>query len=188
MDIADRIKTVRKKSNLTQKEFAERILVTQAYVSALEAGKERPSDILLKLISLEFKVAYDWIKNGEGDYQLTSSAYDFFDRNNADGNIQLLKEQFELLSNALPNANSSEYLDLGFSFEFFANILQSKNISSGQKTLIIQNIANLFSFTEELLEENKKGNLYHFFIKSYFEQENYYKELYKILDPSENYK
>ena len=41
------------------------MLVSSSYISKVEAGKEIPSDIFLKLISLEFGISYDWLKTGD---------------------------------------------------------------------------------------------------------------------------
>ncbi len=43
----------------------KKVLVSSSYISKVEAGKEIPSDIFLKLISLEFGISYDWLKTGD---------------------------------------------------------------------------------------------------------------------------
>lgn len=52
--IGDKIRSIRKKAKLTQAEFGERLTVSESYISMVEAGKEIPSDMLIRLISLEF--------------------------------------------------------------------------------------------------------------------------------------
>ena len=53
--IGDKIRSIRKKAKLTQAEFGERLTVSESYISMVEAGKEIPSDMLIRLISLEFE-------------------------------------------------------------------------------------------------------------------------------------
>lgn len=64
-DIGFRIKSLRKHHNLSQKEFAEAVFITQSYLSRIELGKEDPTDMLLKLITYEFNCSWEWLKNGE---------------------------------------------------------------------------------------------------------------------------
>lgn len=52
--IGDKIRSIRKKAKLTQAEFGERLTVSESYISMVESGKEIPSDMLIRLISLEF--------------------------------------------------------------------------------------------------------------------------------------
>ena len=62
----ERIKSVRKSSNLTQTEFGDRIGATRAMIASYEGGAVVPSDSILKLISKEFGISYAWLKTGEG--------------------------------------------------------------------------------------------------------------------------
>ena len=62
--LGERIKKVRKQADLKQSEFAERLLVSASYISKIESGKEIPSDIFIRLISLEFNIPFSWLKNG----------------------------------------------------------------------------------------------------------------------------
>lgn len=66
----DRIKTVRKKAGLTQTEFAERIGATRAMIASYEGAAVVPADTVLKLISREFSVSYDWLKTGTGPMEV----------------------------------------------------------------------------------------------------------------------
>lgn len=64
--IGERIKELRKKQKLTQKEFSSRVCIKQSYLSDIENGNGVPSDMLIKLISLEFSVPINWL-NGLTD-------------------------------------------------------------------------------------------------------------------------
>lgn len=63
--LGERVKFIRKSNKLTQRQFADRILVTQSYLSRIENGKEMPNDKLTKLIALEFNFSIDWLKTGK---------------------------------------------------------------------------------------------------------------------------
>lgn len=66
-DIGIRIKLLRKELELTQKDFANRILVTPSYLSRVENGTEILSDKVIKLIAYEFGVNEEWILSGIGE-------------------------------------------------------------------------------------------------------------------------
>ena len=59
------IKKIRKKYNLTQKEFADRYNVTYQAVSKWENGKNLPDASLMKQISKDFGLTLDEIYDGK---------------------------------------------------------------------------------------------------------------------------
>ena len=59
------IKALRKKHNLTQKEFADKYHVTYQAVSKWENGKNMPDSTLIKQISEDFNVSLEELYNGE---------------------------------------------------------------------------------------------------------------------------
>lgn len=65
--IGCRIRNLRKKMNMTQKQFAEKIGITQAHLSGVENSKDNPSDSILRIICNEFGVRMRWLKSGEGN-------------------------------------------------------------------------------------------------------------------------
>ena len=67
--INDRIAAVYKKLDIKQFEFAEKIGVSQAYISKLfkEDSDKTPSDRLIRIISTEFNVDENWLRTGEGE-------------------------------------------------------------------------------------------------------------------------
>ena len=65
--ISDRISWCVKESGLTKTAFADRINVTQQYVSNLCLGKKIPSDRTIADICREFDVNEDWLRTGQGD-------------------------------------------------------------------------------------------------------------------------
>ena len=66
-EINERISACVKATNLTKTAFAERINVTQQYVSNLCLGKKSPSDRTIADICREFNVNEHWLRTGEGD-------------------------------------------------------------------------------------------------------------------------
>ena len=81
-NVGIRIKSLRENNNLSQKQFAERIMVSQSYLSRIERGIEVPNNKLIKLIALEFNVNTDWISKGKGNPEINKkeSSFDYYDR------------------------------------------------------------------------------------------------------------
>ena len=62
-----RIAYIRKESNITQQEFADRLGLTKNYVSLIETGGRNPSDRTISDICREFNCNEIWLRTGEGD-------------------------------------------------------------------------------------------------------------------------
>lgn len=62
-----RIKTVRKSVGLTLEKFGERIGITASSVSAIEVGKNNPSEQTIRAICREFCVNEIWLRTGAGE-------------------------------------------------------------------------------------------------------------------------
>ena len=65
--MADRISWIIKDSGLTKTAFAEKINVSQPFVSQLTAGTSVPSDRTIADICREFKVSEQWLRTGQGE-------------------------------------------------------------------------------------------------------------------------
>lgn len=63
----ERINLILEKSNLTKTKFAERINVSQAFVSQLCSGVKVPSDRTISDICREFGCNEVWLRTGEGE-------------------------------------------------------------------------------------------------------------------------
>lgn len=61
-----RLKTIRKTMNLTQRQFAGLISVSRDVIASWEIGRVQPSEAMLRLICNECNVSYTWLKYGEG--------------------------------------------------------------------------------------------------------------------------
>ncbi len=111
MSVGSRIKKVRELNNLTQKEFSEIICVTQSYISRVETDKETPTDMLIKLISLQFNISYAWLMDNSGDMD-AFKGYDYFDRgcikNFHIGAIESL-DKFSNILRAAPDSEMDMY-------------------------------------------------------------------------------
>lgn len=63
----ERIKEVRKKLNLTQQEFADRIGIKRNTIANYETGRNAPVNSVISLICREFSVSEEWLRYGTGD-------------------------------------------------------------------------------------------------------------------------
>ena len=93
--IGERIKIIRKMYNIKQKEFAERVSVSASYISKVESGKEVPTDMLLKLIALDFKISLDWLKDGIGEIKESSKGFDTITDEGLNSKYQTMKDFLE---------------------------------------------------------------------------------------------
>lgn len=65
--LGDRIKYVRKKLELSQVEFGERIRVSGSAVTLYEKNLRIPPDSVIELICTKFGVNEEWLRTGVGD-------------------------------------------------------------------------------------------------------------------------
>lgn len=65
--LAERITFVQKNSKLNQTQFAERIGISQQYLSQICNGKKTPSDRTITDICREFGCNEAWLRTGEGE-------------------------------------------------------------------------------------------------------------------------
>ena len=68
--INDRISQLIDSENLKKTQFAERIGISQAYVSQICSGARTPSDRTVSDICREFHVRREWLETGEGAMKL----------------------------------------------------------------------------------------------------------------------
>lgn len=77
--IGERIRFIRKKNGLKQEEFAKDLSVSRSFISRIESNKEKASDTVLKLMSLQYNVSLRWLTDGKGEYEADKD-YDYFGR------------------------------------------------------------------------------------------------------------
>ena len=67
MTFGERVKAVRKSSNLTQEAFASRLGLKQNSVALIESEKRNASDQVVLSICREFGIRESWLRFGEGE-------------------------------------------------------------------------------------------------------------------------
>lgn len=72
--IGQRITKCIKESGLTKTAFAEKLNVSQGFVSNLCLGKKIPSDRTIADICREFNISEHWLRTGEGEMRIKLSA------------------------------------------------------------------------------------------------------------------
>ncbi len=65
--IGKRIRTIREKKDLTQREFAGLVGVSPNYVSEIESGKSQPSNPILYVIEDRLGINPEWLVEGKGE-------------------------------------------------------------------------------------------------------------------------
>ena len=126
--LGQRIKEIRNEQSLTQQQFADSISVSRPFISRVEAGKENPSDSLLKLISATYNVKFDWLKTGNGEKQSRPLPY-------AELQNQILNS--ETLEVLLKNGNEKNY---SFCLSVLMSILQNPKVEAGSRLFYIEQI------------------------------------------------
>lgn len=63
----ERLKKLRRRLELTQQEFADRIGVKRNTIANYETNRNVPIDAVISLICREFNVNEDWLRNGGSD-------------------------------------------------------------------------------------------------------------------------
>jgi transcriptional regulator with XRE-family HTH domain len=67
MTTNERIKEARKILNLSQKDFADSICISNTYLAGVENGSRRANDRIVKLCSMVFGISETWLKEGKGE-------------------------------------------------------------------------------------------------------------------------
>lgn len=67
MTVNKRLILLRKELKLTQREFAEKILVAPGFIGTMEIGERKVNPRIMKIISSTFNVNLQWLETGEGD-------------------------------------------------------------------------------------------------------------------------
>ena len=67
LNINQRIKILRKRMNLTQKEFAQKICVSTSFQTLTELEQKKVLPRHIKLIVTAFGVNEEWLRTGEGE-------------------------------------------------------------------------------------------------------------------------
>ena len=72
-EITDRLKKIRTTLKLSQREFSKQIYISQSLYADIELGNVELKERYTRLISSQFNINIDWLKQGEGDMFKLSS-------------------------------------------------------------------------------------------------------------------
>lgn len=130
--IGNRIKLLRKSENLTQIDFANRLLISQSYLSGIENGNETPTDKLLKLICLEFGINEIWLSDAIGEMYMNICENDKSDLLNI-SNEALIK-----IISMLSTKSNIEYGFCAHAIRLLAQILDfGENLNDSSRLLFL---------------------------------------------------
>lgn len=161
--ISNRIRTLRKNEDMTQKEFANRLLISQSYLSGLENGNELPTNKLSKLICLEFGVNEAWLISGLGEM------YDNVYENEKSALTEISNSALLKILTLLSTKSNVEYGFFANSINFLADLMtRGLNLSENTKLDYLEHIQNLLmdldravyvanNVSQQMLESHKEG-------------------------------
>ena len=66
-EVRNRIKQVRQALDVSQRDFAKRVYISQTLLGDIELGNRNVNDRTIQLISTEFNVNKDWLLTGKGE-------------------------------------------------------------------------------------------------------------------------
>ena len=98
--IPERVAQVRKKANLNQREFADKLNLSKSIISLAERGERNFTERTLLDICNKFNVNYEWLTTGEGEPYLEDNGT----------LLMLLKSEYNL--DSLDIAIIEQYLTL----------------------------------------------------------------------------
>ena len=67
MEVNERLKIARKTLNLSQKDFAKAMCISNSYLADIENDYRKANDRVIKLASMIYGINENWLKNGEGE-------------------------------------------------------------------------------------------------------------------------
>ena len=150
--IAERLKYIRKEYLLNQKQFAEKIGVTNAHISRMEKGITVPSEALTKLICKEFDINTEWLKSGKGPIFESDFNIDEKMEKSVSTFNKLLRSDNSMIKNQASELNL-----------LFTQITNVESFNDDMKILYLNNIINLFSivnkYTSLLKDDISTGQL-----------------------------
>lgn len=98
--IGDRLKQIRKKAGLTQKDFGEKIALKPTAIGQMETGDRNVTERTIILICSTFNINEDWLRTGEGDMENISETFSIDEfaqkRNMSDIDLKIIKAYLEL--------------------------------------------------------------------------------------------
>jgi len=154
-DVGFRIKALRLKRKVSQKEFSQRVCVSQSYLSRVETGKEQPTDMLIRLIALEFNCSLDWLQKNTGEMEI--DGYDYWDRPSAEKiNYGTILDTIDLLSLLKKRKEEGQFIFISTVIQLLIYLLKLDNQSKA--TLIMEEFSSFaveFQSVISNLEKNE---------------------------------
>ena len=161
--VGERIKQLRTTNRMTQEDFANVFSVSRVWITNIENGKRKPTELLIKSISNHFAVREEWLKTGElpiRDYSAEAVSSEI-----AEAYFELAAELApsidtpELLTNMLKN--SSEYSEIFHYISFRFLNLNDKNEPKRLAALFSVAFPDYAAVAEELIAKvgEKQKNL-----------------------------
>lgn len=149
MNIGDRVKYIRKKNKLNQSQFASILGISQTHISKIESNKDIPSDKILRAISIEFSLNFDWLKSGEGEENVQSSSKEV-----------LLKDSIRKAKLYLENCSDLEYMTFSSAILTLLRIWERITTQNGDQTAKLLTVSDMIETIdrgiEYLSQETKK--------------------------------
>ncbi|MBR1430170.1 helix-turn-helix domain-containing protein [Ruminococcus sp.] len=155
-----RIKLLRKALNLSQKEFAEKLYISQSYLSRIELDKESPSFALLRLISLEFDCSFIWLNENIGEMDIgNKSSFDYFNKRKSEQyKLEAMSNCSELIYFlSKDDKHSSAYDDISYIIQLVNYCTKIKN--SNKASLVLHNLSNYCGYYFNTITELENEGL-----------------------------
>lgn len=116
----ERIKELRKRLDMTQQAFAEKIGIKRNTVAQYEIGRNEPIEAIISSICREFNVNEEWLRTGTGEMFVENDTFslDEYARQNnlSDIDIEIIKNFMEL------DASTRDAV-----YSVFRNVFATKN-------------------------------------------------------------
>lgn len=166
--LGNRFKQIRKSLNMTQKEFAESLGVTQTTISGIEKDVANSSLTLAKLISLKYNIDEDWLLNGTGEMNYFPPEWNIED-------ISGLMQKFEAMKILLDNTVSvfqpdkNKLFNIVESFGYFTSIVSIVKPQDIDSDIYLTMVYQIFDKLEKYIfkcffyKKNENTNFEHMY-------------------------
>lgn len=180
-DVGFRIKTLRLKRKVSQKEFSQRVCVSQSYLSRIETGNEQPTDMLIKLIALEFNCSLAWLQKSTGEMEI--DCYDYWDRPSAEKlNYGAISDTIDLLSLLKIRIEAGQSIVISTVIQLLISLLKLKNQSKA--TLIMEEFSSFAAEFQSIISKLEEGGYNPSILNSLIlDSEGIVEELQKLYQP-----
>lgn len=130
----DRLYKVRIHFKLSQREFAEKIGITQTFYSALELGKKDISKKTAEKVKNEFGISTKWLLNGEGS---------------TGDNIYIIDEKTKIA--AIPDIETNKYPDAIKNIRYI-DVFRKNSAEFEKSYTYIKEFSDTIEFIRQILE------------------------------------